>query len=456
MNRILNSKNYNFIFIIILVFLLSLKFIEIMTQYCFNGDGPWSLSPTLSMLKGDWGWSRLAHEPDGQVYKNYSYSILFYIPFKIFGVSHFTYTSSYFLYIILSVLGIYKIFKGYNFLQFFLSLTLVSSVYTYNFRFEILAIFLIIWGLFFYFKGNKNSYIALFLFAWAALIHPATFVVMFFVMVHLLYFEKKIFDFKTILIYLSVFIFFCFLLLGFNINNLIDPILVRPELQQRFMVLRPENIIKWLVLAGVFVWSFIILLKKTSWISVLIIASNILVYFLFKKSYYYPYLILHIIIIFYYNRDIIVGKYIRMAIFAHLAVFAALFFVFPVYKSIENPLFGDMMRKNVAFLENLPNNNNSKIYIERELVMGIANNDNARLYFKEYQNYYNGSPKIDLKQNDKIYLFRESELESFKSEMSSIVYQKNIQIKQIYAPVPGILTFRGRAGRIGFWEISLK
>ncbi len=302
----MQPKNQNYLFISILVLLLSFKFIESMAHYYFNEDDLWSLSQTLSMPKGNWGWSRLAHEPDGQVYKNYSYVILFYIPFKIFGVSHFTYTSAYFLYIILSVLGIYKIFKEYSFLKFFLSLTLVSSVYTYNFRFEILAIFLIILGLFFYFKGNKNSYIALFLFAWAALIHPGTFVALFFVMVHLIYYENKIFEIKTILIYLSVFIFFCLLLIGFNINNLIDTIVVRPELQVRFLVLRPEKIIKSLAITGVFVWSFVLLLKKTSWISILIIVFNIFIYFLFKKSYYYPYLILHIIILFYYNRDKII------------------------------------------------------------------------------------------------------------------------------------------------------
>jgi hypothetical protein len=159
----------------------------------------------------------------------------------------------------------------------------------------------------------------------------------------------------------------------------------------------------------------------------------------------------------YYNRDKInIGSYTKKGIFAHLIVFTALFFVFPVYKSYENPLFGNMMRKNVAFLKQLPVDDNSKIYIERELIMGIAENKNARLYFKEYRHYYNGSPKINLKKNDKIYLFREDELDGFKLEMDSIVYQKNINIKQIHAPVKGLLSFGGRSNRIGFWEISLK
>ncbi len=85
-----------------------------------------------------------------------------------------------------------------------------------------------------------------------------------------------------------------------------------------------------------------------------------------------------------------------------------------------------MMRKNVAFLKCLPVDDNSKIYIERELVMGVVDNKNARLYFKEYRNYYKGSSKIDLKKNDKIYLFREDELNGFKSQMDCIVYQKSI------------------------------
>lgn len=458
LNSINTKSNRNLYLGIIFLFLL-LKYIEISLVYIFNGDGPWSLSQTLSMLNGDWGWSVFAHEPDGPVYKNYSYAILPYLPFKLFGVSHFSYLSAYFFYILLTIAGVYKIFEKNSFLQFFVSMLFVSSVYTYNFRFEAYAIMLIVWGLFFMFKKSWWTYLGLFFFAWAALIHPATFVALFFILVHYLYLEKKLFDIRTGVIYLLAFSFFALLLLGFDINNLLDPIFVRPELKQRFLVIKPMNVIKWFVLAGVFIWGFIITWRKTTWVSYLIIVINIIVYLLFKKSYYYPYLFLHVILLIYYNKEAIqFNHWLKKAFYLHLIAFGMLFFVFPVYKSVDNPEYGNMMRSNEKYMKKVSAavKGNDRIYVEKELLMGVADCKNARLYLSEYRNYYNGSPKIDLKGNDKIYIFRLKELNDFKEKTSDIVYQKNVVIREIHKPVSGLLTFDGRGGEIGLWEISLK
>lgn len=452
------KSNRNLYLGIIFLFLL-LKYIEISLVHIFNGDGPWSLSQTLAMLNGDWESSIFAHEPDGPVYKNYSYAILFYVPFKLFGVSHFSYLSAYFFYILVTIAGVYKIFEKNSFLQFFVSMLFVSSVYTYNFRFEVLAIMLIVWGMFFLFKKSWGTYVGLFFFAWAALIHPATFVALFFILVHYLYLEKKLFDVKTIAIYVLVFSFFALLLLGFDINNLLDPIFVRPELKQRFLVIKPMNVVKWFVLAGVFIWGFIITVRKTTWVSYLIIVINIIVYLLFKKSYYYPYLFIHVILLIYYNKDAIqLNPWLKKGFYLHLIVFGLLFFAFPVYKSIDNPEYGNMMRANEEYLKKIVPQvkGNDRIYVEKELLMGVANCKNARLYLSEYRNYYNGSPKINLKDNDKIYIFRLKELNDFKEKTSDIVYQKNVIIREIHKPVSGLLTFDGRGGEIGLWEISLK
>lgn len=454
-----NIKETKNLYLGIIFLFLFLKYLEISLVYIFNGDGPWSLSQTLSILNGDWGWSVFAHEPDGQVYKNYSYAILFYIPFKIFGVSHFSYLSAYFFYIVLAIVGVYKIFRSNQFLQFFVSMLFVASVYTYNFRFEVLAIMLMVWGLYFMFKKQNWIYLAFFFFAWAALIHPATFVALFFIIAHYLYLEKKLFDYKTIAIYLVVFSFFVLLLIGFNINNLLDPIFIRPELKQRFLVVKPMNVIKWFVLAGVFIWGFVVTIKKTNWISYLIILINIFVYLLFKKSYYYPYLFLHVILLIYYYRDSIqINPIAKKIFYAHLLIFGILFFVFPVYKSIDNPEYGNMMRSNEKYLKkiNAKVKGSDRIYVEKELLMGVSDCENARLYLSEYRNYYNGSPRIDLKGNDKIYIFRLKELNDFKEKKDSIIYQKDVVIREIHKPVNGLLTFDGRGGEIGLWEISLK
>ncbi|WP_310556208.1 hypothetical protein [Flavobacterium sp.] len=453
-----NNQQVKYLFLGIVFLFLFFKYIEIGNLYIFNGDGPWSLSQTLSMLNNEWGWSRFAHEPDGQIYQNYSYAILFYIPFKLFGVSHYSYLSAYFFYLILTLIGIYKIFKGNSFLQFFVSMFFVSSVYTYNFRFEALAIVFMVWGLYFIFKKGKWIYLAFFLFSWAALIHPATFVALFFVIGHYLYLEKKLLDYKTIGLYLMVFVFFVFLLLGFDINNLLDPIFVRPELKQRFLVIRPENIIKWLTLSGVFVWGIIVLIRKTSIVSVVFVGLNIMVYLIFKKSYYYPYLLLHIILLLYYKRnEITIHPIFKIGFYIHLLVFGVLFFIFPVYKSYENPEYGKTMRNNVEYLTKISQKMfpNQRIYVEKELIMGISNNKNARLYLNEYSDYYNGSPKINLNQKDKIYFFRQKQLESFKEKMASVIYQKKVIIRQIHKPVKGILAFKGRSDGIGLWEISV-
>lgn len=458
MNSSSVKSNQNLYLGVIFVFLL-LKYLEISLVHIFNGDGPWSLSQSLSMLNGDWGWSVFAHEPDGPVYKNYAYAILFYIPFKLFGVSHFSYLSAYFFYIILTVVGVYKIFKKNAFLQFFVSMLFVSSAYTYNFRFEVLAILLIVWGLYFMFKKSWWVYIGLFFCAWAALIHPATFVALFFVIVHYLYLEKQLFNFKTVVLYLVVFSFFALLLLGFDIHNLLDPIFVRPELEQRFLVIKPINVIKWFVLAGVFIWGFVITVKKTTWVSYLIVVLNILVYLLFKKSYYYPYLFLHVILLVYYNRDsILLTGWLKKAFYVHLIAFGAVFFVFPVYKSFDNPEYGNMMRANEAYMRKVASkvSESDRIYVEKELVIGVANCKSARLYLSEYRHYYNGSPKINLKDNDKIYIFREKELNDFREKKNLIIYQDNVVIREIHKPVKGLLTFEGRGGSIGLWEISLK
>lgn len=454
-----DTKSYKYLYLGIILLFLVFKFIELNLTFIVNADGPWSLSETLSMLKGDWGWSTFSHEPDGPIYDNYSYPILFYIPFKIFGVSHISYLCAYFFYIILAIVGIYKILEKYSFLQFLVSVIFVSSVYTYNFRYEVLAITLIIWGLFFLLKENNWKYLGLFLFAWAGLIHPATMVALVFVVWHYLYLTNRVFDFKTIGLYLIVTVFFTFLLLGFNIYNLLDPIFAATELEQRFGVIKPINIIKWLVLAGVFIWGLIITIKKTTWVSYLFIGLNVFVYLIFKKSYYYPYLLLHVFLLIYYNKDNLeFNIWFKRLFYAHLAGFWIVFFVFPVYKSIDNPDYGNMMRANVEYLKKYTKSMKpeERIYVERELIMGIANSKNARMYLSEYSLYYQGAPKIDLKSNDKIYLFKSKELKIFKKKMKSIIHQNKVYIKQIHAPVKGLLTFEGRGDSIGLWEISVK
>lgn len=457
---ILFPKKIHIQLLILLAFLL-LKYLEIYRLNMFNGDGPWSLSQTISMLNGDWGWSKFAHELDGPIYQNYAYAFLFYIPFKVFGVTHFSYLSIYFFFLALTVWGIYKIFNKQTTLAFILSLIFVSGVYTYNFRYESLTILLIVWGLFFIFKNNRWMYLGLFLLAWAALIHPATVVALFFLIVHYFYLSNQLLNFKKGFIFVALIGLFMMLLLGFNINNYFDPIFVRPELKERFLVLRPLNILKWFALSSIFAWGVIITLKKIKWFSVLIIALNIGVYFLFKKSYYYPYLILHLLLLIYFYRNdltLMFAQWVKFGFITHLVIVWGFFFVFPLYKTYENKEYGSMMRRNIEYLKALPDNkvSNSKIYVERELLMGAVNHKNTRMYLELYRDYYVGSPRIDLSNQSKIYLFREEELNKFKKSQPLIIKQEQVTIKEIFPPVKGILTFGGRNGNIGLWEISAK
>jgi hypothetical protein len=452
-----NKKYFGYVFLGII---LILEYLKVIFTQQVNADGIWSLSQTISMVNGDFGWSKFSHELDGQIYYNFLYSIFFYVPFKIFGVSFIVYVTSYFFYILLAIIAFYQIFNNRDYLGFLFGLSLATSVYTFNFRFELFGILLISWGFYFLLRTSKWKNVSWLFFAWAGLLHPATLVAIFFLFLLYFYYEKKLSNFKVLGISALFFLFFFFLLIGFNINHYLEPIFIRPELKQRFMVIKPENFFKWLALSGTIIFVFVGAFKRILWFPMLFILGNILVYLIFKKSYYYPYLILHLLVIFYYNRDIKYNKFLRTSILTVAMLFVILFTCLPFYKIRENPEYYYVVHYNIDYLKNktdLIRSTNAKIYVERDLAFGIFDYYYGRMYMYEYQDYFAKNPKIDLMPEDKIYIFHKEELDKLKADPSFALVNSNIEIREIQRPVKGILTLgESRSDSIGFWEIGLK
>jgi hypothetical protein len=453
-------KKNTYLGLFLILFCLILKFVEIILSEQVNADGPWSLSQCVSMLNGDWGWSRFSHELDGRIYYNFCYSIFYFIPFKIFGISFQVYVISYFFYILSTILSFYLIFNKRNFIAFLFSISLVLSTYTYNFRYELFGILLISWGLWFLIQSGKWFWIGLFLFAWASLIHPATLVVVFSILLLYIYYIDKLFNFKFVFFVFTFLLFNMFLLLGFNYHNYIDSLFIRPEFKQRFMVIKFENFPKWILLAGTTFFLIIKSFKKTLGFPLFVISMNIIIFLMFKKSYYYPYLILHLILVFYFNLDLYFNSHLKRIIIIHTFLFLAIFSIFPIFKIFENRKYFSLIHRSTQYLKNKTihdKKNGAIIYVERDLAFGLFDYYYCRMYLYEYQNYFFDKPRIKLGKNDKIFIFHNKEINRVRENPDFVLGSAKFEIIEIEKPVRGLLTLGGpRTDSIGFWEIRLK
>ncbi|MEO7765957.1 MAG: hypothetical protein ABIS01_00980, partial [Ferruginibacter sp.] len=391
-----------------------------------------------------------------------SYSIFFYLPFKLFGLSFYTYLITYFAYIALSFAGIRVIFRKDIVLQSIFLVTYSLATYTYGFRYETVVIMLNIWGIYLisFEHTNLKVYLGYLLFAISFLIHPAASATVGSILVlHALNNANKIGIKKIVICYL-IFLAIAISLLGFSIDNYTKPFFSVSEFGNRLFTVNLFNPLKWILLSSVLAWILLdYLLSKRPLLNKLVLLGLFAIFFLLRTSYYYPYIVT-LLIIEYRDQPVLTPLVMKLfskgVLVLHTIVFFGIFYAYPIIKLFENHSYADQFKSNIHYVEHYVSDSCSrnKVYIDRQLAVGCLDNTCIRNYLFNHKDLFYGK-KVNIKGGDRIFLIYKKDLTELLGNPSYVLNDTAIEVKEIHKPVKGLLTITGsRTDSLGLWMIK--
>jgi hypothetical protein len=458
------------IYILIIGFIVLLKFISYVVYPYVGGDGVWAMSQAFSYYNGLTDSSIFAHEYLGNIFTIHLLDFFYSIWFKLFGVTTFSFISLEFCIIILTIaLWAYYAFKVEKLRNLFYLLILgyIVSNYTYVFRPENFCILIISIAIALQLIDlNKNLKIFLFalLCVFCGLIHHIG--GLFFLILMLYYFfgkEKKYLDFLK----------FCFfgivisliLTKGEIFNYLLLPTKYKSEVNNHLSGIHFNLFFKFLVYSGPIIALVLYLYRKLfTKIDFLFIFSVIILLCFFGRSYYMPYLytlLLFLAVLNYKSTNnlafskhntfsiILTTSSILYSFFILFFIPFLLIFCTPKTSSTWKEVAKTMKEEKTYWKEN------NKYFVPTELSLDVYDNKQSRLLY----NFMSQNDGIQDVSNKVFYITNKDQLKwitkNFETTSKKCKVVDLVEETEGHIVVSSIYKFKiKRQHNIGLWKVE--
>jgi hypothetical protein len=456
---------------LVIGFLLLLKLMTCIYFPFPNGDGPWALSHTFSILNGHFFESRFAHSYMGFYNLPYLYGWLNAPFYYLFTKTNFLEYSIFIcnfiwviLIIVLSSIYLKKTVSGES--KFFLlALCFLLSPYTYSLRPEIFNLPLLITLVFLldeYVKRNKYLWLIALLVTLIGLIHPVGgLYACFFVAA---YFYERNLELKKLLLTAAGVLLWLFILYGpvvfsnfalwrlnfFHRGYESDSRHVSLSIIFKFLFYNP-------LFAVILFIHFFSVPKEKLITEIAFWAVCILVFIPFGRSYYLPYLMQFLLWRLALNK-----KFYKKTAWLNYAVllsaFVALFisYIWPSCQIFENQDYIQQFKSNLLYISDAANTNQNKlIWVSPFTAMKIIDKENARLFVPSLSQL---SGTIQTAKHNDFFLLENPRLINALKNWRTVASDSLI-VKEIYKPVKGFLRFGAngqRSDSLGLWMVTVK
>ncbi len=454
-------KNKEFYFLIIAFFILIIKYgLQYISPFT-NTDGPWTLSPAISYLNGNYNASTFSHDYLGEVFTVHVFQVISAPFFYFFGVS----TNSLFAFnlvlIFISSVIIYCLVKSsksglLKFLVF--TFVIILNMYLLNFRVETIGV---LFGLLIILIQQriirKNIRLVLFaiILGCSGLIHPIMGVgnglLALYILIKNLY-KLRDYFFLFIGTIVCLFVFSEGNILSFLSNVYGNSIEVA---NHTFSI---TLIFKYIFYNPILLFIFYIIYKNYK-LDIFYIILAIIILSFFGRSYYFSYLIpIAILIIINEDRKIVLYSVEKMILIILVLIGFFWSYILPFGVYVENPKYGNTMRmilnKSKLILNEM--DKSGYLWVPSQIGMEVMDNKNSRMYFHSYKTI--STEKINLGEGDKLLIYELSDLKNIYKNLGPS--KEELLIEEIIKPVKGKLKmselFKKRSDSIGLWSIQLK
>jgi hypothetical protein len=460
----LNSKLVYSTILLILI----LKYIKIVLYPWVGCDGPWSLSPAFSYVDGIEDSSVFAHDFLGKIFTVHFVDFFYFIWFKLFGISTFSFVNLQFV-IIISTLLVWdylsKRTQTHNTVLYLLMLGYVISPYVFGFRLEnftILVISLSILGINLQINQNLKLLMIAFFCVFSGLIHPigglihSVLLAYYFVFIH----TKKIdfYKFVGFSLLLSV-----VLTKGEIINYLLLPTKVKSEVGNHLSGFDFGLLLKYLIYSGPIPIFILFLYRKIfikrEWIFT---GCMILILSFLGRSYYWSYL--YVVLIFVItisnqkSKITILDSRINTLISLPIVLYSLFFLVFiPFFLVIISPDSNKVWRAIISksALEKLTWNKNIKYFTPTDICLELVSEKNTRLLYP----YMHKNDGIQNVKNTFFYITSWEQLKwirhNFDTKNTKICIQELVKEHQGQIVISSLYKFKTvRQPSFGLWKVN--
>lgn len=439
-----------------------------------NGDGPWSLSHTLSIIDGNFFQSTFGHSFIS--FYNLPYvSSLINVPFyfiNLFGRYQIFVVNVIYLTFLLFLIRKYLYRQlspqTKDFVFLLVSLTILTSTYTYSLRVELLIMIFMMLLLLFLTKRNfefnvKNIFVASFLVSIIGLMHPVAGFFGFSFAV-LVFYEKgaDIYSFvklgSLVLIWLLILygpiVQLDFYSWKFNF--------FQRGYQEDYRGLQLSSFVKYLALTPVALVLIVLhfyFIHKTDnvrkvYIEIAYLLLFIFLLFAFSRSYYYPYLIIFLVYrisIFGHNWNLSNNKtkWISMI----LLVAPIFTHYLPTAQLVENPEYAKKWNEILDHVEEEIEADPNRIVWVSPYMGGTGMfYSNTRMHFSYYNKIAGGPPSVS--ENDLLLAEQPSSIAYLKRFYEN----KELELIELVQPTKGLFRLEfplRRSEEIGLWRIAV-